>query len=70
MNYIKQLESEREALIATVDLTGQQIAQFMAFLHSSKFTGTENGERKDWIATGDVIQWLRELRNTLHQNGE
>jgi hypothetical protein len=52
-------------------MVDDDIGRLLAFLHGPKFAGhEENGERRDWVSTGDVIQWLRELRNTLHQNGE
>jgi hypothetical protein len=70
MNYIKQLEADNKALKQTIADADKNVDNFLCFLHGPKFTGTENGERKDWISTGDVIAWLRELRNTLHQNGE
>lgn len=34
----------------------------MTHLNGSKFRGTENGERKDWISTGDVFGRLLVLR--------
>jgi predicted TPR repeat methyltransferase len=70
MNYIKQLESDRETLQQAIARADRSLDGLLSFMHGPKFQGTENGERKDWIATADVIQWLRELRNTLHQNGE
>lgn len=62
MNYIAQLKqqvSERDARIASLE---SSMEAFRLHLHSAKFTGTENGERKDWIATGDVLKWLLETR--------
>ena len=70
MNYIKQLEVDKKGLQTAANMVDDDIGRILAHLHGPKFTGTENGERKDWIATGDVIAMLRELRNTLHQNGE
>ena len=66
MNYIKQLEMKARDLGAIVGQTEIEIVRFQTFLNGPKFTGTENGERKDWIATADVITWLRELRSALH----
>ena len=43
-----------------------QVEAFLAHLHSSKFIGfEEGGKRKDWIATGDVVEWLRSFRGHL-----
>lgn len=70
MHYIQQLRRAvaiREAQLRTMDA---QIHQFRAFLHSPKFTGTENGERKDWISTGDVLNWLREAREASIRAGD
>lgn len=65
MNYIHQLKAsiaERDAAIAAAQ---QEIQDFLRFLSSDKFTGLENGERKDWISTADVIHELQQLRSTL-----
>ena len=71
MNYIKQLQTDRNGLQTAANMVDDDIGRLLAFLHGPKFAGhEENGERRDWVSTGDVIQWLRELRNTLHQNGE
>ena len=56
MNYITMLK-EREAA------TEQWESQFRSHLHSDKFKGTDNGERKDWIAVADVLRWLDTLNN-------
>lgn len=63
MNYIKKLERENEELKDALKAFDKSSALFMSHLMSSKFTGTENGERKDWISTGDVITRLREMRS-------
>lgn len=66
MNFIQRLKADiqtRDAALATGQL---EIQEFLEFLHSEKFTGVDsNGERKDWIATGDVVRWLQALRSTL-----
>lgn len=62
MNHIKRLmEANTEKGIALAKVQ-RDINAFLCFLESSKFVGTENGERKDWIATGDVKHFLMELR--------
>lgn len=66
MNFIQRLKSDLEQRDATIATAQQEIQDFLAFLHSEKFTGMgSNGERKDWIATGDVISRLQELRAAL-----
>jgi hypothetical protein len=66
MNFIKQLQAENEELKAKLASATQSITDFMVFLNGPKFTGTENGERKDWIATGDVQTRLSQLRSELN----
>ena len=62
MYYIQRLKKENQELKEKLNFLSKEIDSFNSFLHSSKFTGDENGERKDWIATGDVIQTVRGLR--------
>jgi len=62
MNYISKLQAENLELKNKLAKVGAEINEFVSFLHSAKFTGTEsNGERKDWIATGDVIRRIKEI---------
>lgn len=70
MNYIQQLKADLSGQIATVESFKQHIHEFRAYLNSPKFTGTENGERKDWIATADVLHWLRETESAALNHGE
>lgn len=64
MNYIKRLQQEREATFRGYSTLDLGLIEFATFLQSSKFTGTESdGGRKDWIATGDVLRWIWQLRN-------
>jgi len=66
-NYIKQLENEVAALSKALKNAESELDLFIAFLHSPKFSGVESdGSRKDWIATGDVISRMRELKNALN----
>lgn len=65
MNFIQSLKAERAELDGKRELALDQINQFLALLHGPKFTGDDADERKDWIATADVIAWLREFRSTL-----
>ena len=64
MNYIKQIQLDNQNSTAAIELALQSLSDFRAYLASSpKFTGTDSdGERKDWIATTDVIRWIDTLR--------
>lgn len=65
MNHIKRLQQENADLRAALAAFEANAQAFQIHLGSAKFTGTENGERKDWIATGDVLSWLRETRSAI-----
>lgn len=66
MNFIQRLKTEVEHRDAAIQAAQQEVTDFLAFLHSEKFTGVDtDGSRKDWIATGDVVAWLQGLRSTL-----
>lgn len=67
MNHILKLQEENKALKLASQNAQEEIQFFLAHLCSAKFTGTENGERKDWIATGDVIIRLQEIRGALQR---
>lgn len=67
MNHILKLQSENKTLATASQNAQEEIQLFLAHLHSAKFTGTENGERKDWIATGDVIARMQEIRACLQR---
>lgn len=69
MNYIQCMQNKVKAAELTVNNVEMDLDQFISFLHSAKFTGTEsNGERKDWIATGDAIKILREIKQKMGEN--
>lgn len=70
MNYIHQLQADLSAQIAVVEYFKADFAKLRAWLHSPKFTGDDNGERKDWISTGDVLTWLREVESGALNHGE
>lgn len=66
MNYIRRIQADNANLETTIDTANVSINDMIAFLNGPKFTGTESdGGRKDWIATGDVIAWLQNLRSDL-----
>lgn len=63
MNYIKQLEADNASQAQALRDIAASFNMLLSHLHSPKFTGTGVcGERKDWISTGDVIQWVLEVR--------
>jgi predicted transposase YbfD/YdcC len=64
-NYIQTLQANQRELARQIRTANLELENFLKFLHSDKFRGTENGERKDWIATADVITWIRETRGIL-----
>ncbi len=62
MNYIQQLQAENKELKSRLNNIAAELREFKAYLQTSpKFQGTEQGERKDWISTGDVINRLQEI---------
>ena len=65
MNYIQQLQKERDNYQAYKLLVETRLAKFSTFLVSPKFTGLESGARKDWIATGDVLRWISAFKQEL-----
>lgn len=70
MNYIHQLQRDLAAQIAANEEIRRSMRQFVSFLHSVKFTGDENGERRVWISTGDVLAWIRETESQSEIAGE
>ena len=66
MNYIKQMQADLKERDDKLERLKGNVAEFMTYLHSPKFTGLESdGGRRDWIATGDVLHWLMEVRGEL-----
>ena len=66
MNYIKRLEKEVGDLKANVVGADRAIDRFREHLDLDKFSGTDqDGARKDWIGTHDVLRWLTEIENEL-----
>lgn len=60
-NYIQTLQAENRELREKLAAAEEWRNGFVSLLHSNKFAGTENGERKDWIATADVLAQLQNL---------
>jgi len=67
MNYIKRLQGDRKELLEIITQTEALVAEFEAHLALPKFSGVDDdGERKDWIATGDVADRLRAIMSSLN----
>ncbi|WNO06021.1 hypothetical protein [Rhodoferax mekongensis] len=59
MNHIHKLQNENRELNDQVLRKNERIAEFRAHLQSPKFHAVQgDGERGDWISTGDVQRWL------------
>jgi hypothetical protein len=61
MNHIHKLQAENAELRRLLEQARDNQHAFRAHLHSAKFASTET-ERRDWIATADVLNWLRETQ--------
>ena len=62
MNYIKSLETQVAELKAELAAKNEKLHNFVCFLHADKFVGVDSrGERKDWIAVGDVLNIVRDI---------
>ena len=66
MNYIKELQQRNALLESRIIKTHDALSGFREHLHSPKFSGEEGGERKDWIATADVLTYLSNIRDDLN----
>jgi hypothetical protein len=62
MNHIQKLQRNLTAAHAALCAKDELIIQFIVHLQTPKFQGFDpEGERKDWIAIGDVTGWLRQI---------
>jgi hypothetical protein len=64
-NHINNLTTSVAELRAVITAVRKDITNFKSYLSGSKFTGSEDGERKDWISTGDVMRWLSDIDSSL-----
>ena len=63
MNYIKTLESIGAERAERLQAIHESIEWMRSHLLSDKFNGQDmDGDRKDWIATADVLRWIESLR--------
>jgi len=58
MTYIKKLQADLAAANERAENRAERIAEFRAHLDSPKFKQQSDGQRGDWIATKDVLEWL------------
>lgn len=62
MNYIKSLQADKRSAQAAIAILNTNSDIMIAYLMSAKFTGEANGERKDWVSTGEVVRWIQDTR--------
>lgn len=65
MNYIQTLQRELREANERADAAHALITEFRAHLASTKFH-SDAKERRDWIATADVINRLSDIRDALY----
>ena len=58
MTYLQKVKAELKEALERAENRAERIAEFRAHLDSAKFQTQANGERADWIATKDVLEWL------------
>ena len=58
MTYIKKLQADLAAANERAQNRAERIEEFRKHLNSAKLQQQADGERADWIATKDVLEWL------------
>ena len=58
MTYIKKLQADLAAANERAANRAERIEEFRKHLNSAKFQQQADGQRGDWIATKDVLEWL------------
>lgn len=62
-NYIQTLQTIAADRGERLTQLHERIESMRAHLLSSKFSGVDlDGDRKDWIATADVLRFIEDLR--------
>jgi hypothetical protein len=61
MNYITRLRSENEEKRNRINRMRFIIQEFRIHLASDKFQSDNDSERRDWISTSDVKNWLDKI---------
>lgn len=63
MNYIKQLQSQNEALTKTLSQVNEEMISILKYLRSEKFQGFEN----DYVHVGtDMVPKLEVIKNIIN----
>lgn len=63
--YINNLQDENAQLKKKLAEIEGNLNALNLYLHSDKFRNDDSGDRKDWIATTDVINWIQETKRQL-----
>jgi len=58
MTYLQKAKAELKDALERAENRAERIEEFRKHLDSAKFQTQANGERADWIATKDVLEWL------------
>ncbi len=70
MNYIKQLQADKDDQTAIINAALEEIKDFNRLLNSPKHNGVDNnGERLDYISTDDVLRRVQAMKNILNGIG-
>lgn len=65
-NYIASLQQQANDLQTRIDAAAAELAEFRAHLLGPKFqAAAADPDRRDWIATADVLARLAHLRDAL-----
>jgi hypothetical protein len=63
VNHIQRLQRDLDEAQAKLTHTLLQVEELRSYLFLPKFVGVDtNGDRKDWVATGDVLARLNLIR--------
>ena len=60
--YINNLQDENAQLKKKLAEIEGNLDALNLYLHSEKFRNGDSGDRKDWISTTDVTNWIREVK--------
>lgn len=60
-NYIQTLQNQNKELNDRLNSVNNTITEFLVYLNSPKFQSNDT-ERKDWISTNEVENFLKKIR--------
>lgn len=66
MNHIRRLQRDLADAQAKLSAVLAETESFRQHLHLPKFITEEQGDRKDWIATRDVLNRLSHIRDAAN----